>query len=267
VIRNLCSRTKKKVVLLVDEIDAIPERIVIGFLHSLREMYLERTYKPTFHSIALVGVRDIKSLKVKIRNESKSIGSQSPFNIAVDYKIPLFTLENIKQYYQQHTKETGQIFEDGICEKVHQVTNGYPFLVSYIAKAMVEVVVKDRKKNITINDCESAIQILLKDRPANFESLYKNASEPKIRTLILDLLRGEHREFNIHDDIIDHGYRFGIFDDINGRLSIANQIYAQVLYQHFKVELVGLGWDKIAVRSNLIDTTGKLNFKLVLDKF
>jgi hypothetical protein len=105
-LRAICG-APKKLVLLIDEIDAVPETVVIGFLAGLREMYLQRDRKPAPHGVCLAGVHDIKNLKARIRDESQTLGSVSPFNIAIDYDLPPFTRENIRQYYAQHTAETG----------------------------------------------------------------------------------------------------------------------------------------------------------------
>jgi hypothetical protein len=157
-LRESCGRSSKKVVLLIDEIDAVPETVVIGFLAGLREMYLQRDRKPAPHSVGLVGVHDIKNLKARIRDESQALGSASPFNIAVDYELPPFSRENVRQYFSQHTEETGQEFDDAVISRVHHVTSGHPWLVSVLAKSMVETFVPDRQQKILPDHAEAAIQ-------------------------------------------------------------------------------------------------------------
>ena len=71
VISELVRKLTKKVVLIIDEVDASSNfEPFLSFLGMLRTKYLAR-FKPhqaTFHSIVLAGVYDIKSLKSKIRN-------------------------------------------------------------------------------------------------------------------------------------------------------------------------------------------------------
>jgi len=63
--------TPKKLVLLIDEVDASanyePFLVLLGML---RTKYLSRDFPEhyTFHSVVLAGVHDIKSLKFKLRN-------------------------------------------------------------------------------------------------------------------------------------------------------------------------------------------------------
>ncbi|WP_448519251.1 hypothetical protein [Rhodoflexus sp.] len=68
-ITELCKSTPKKLVLLIDEVDAGSNYdVFLQFLATLRNKYLQRHFLPTFHSVVLAGVHDIKSLKFKLRN-------------------------------------------------------------------------------------------------------------------------------------------------------------------------------------------------------
>jgi hypothetical protein len=254
-------------VLLIDEIDAVPETVVIGFLAGLREMYLQRDRKPAPHSVGLVGVHDIKNLKARIRDESQALGSASPFNIAVDYELPPFSRENIRQYFSQHTEEAGQEFDDAVISRVYHVTSGHPWLVSVLAKTLVETLVPDRQQRILPGHAEAAIQKLINSRNPNFESLFKNARKPGIFSIVLDLLEGKRHRYNIQDDDVDLGVKYGIFAEQNQQLGLANLIYAQVLYQHFEKDLRQLDINDLVVDSRFVDANGHLDFRLVLDKF
>ncbi|WP_051296263.1 hypothetical protein [Eisenibacter elegans] len=70
-ITGIARQTDKKLVLLVDEVDASSNyEPFLLLLAMLRHKYLHR-HQPrhqTFHSIVLAGVHDIKSLKFKLRN-------------------------------------------------------------------------------------------------------------------------------------------------------------------------------------------------------
>lgn len=267
-IRQLCKSLPHRLVVLIDEIDAVPETVVIGFLAGLREMYLERDRKPAPHRVGLAGVHDAKNLKARIRDASQALGSASPFNIAVDYELPPFSRENIEQYFSQHTEETGREFDAAVITRVHHVTSGHPWLVSILAKSLVETLVPDRHQKILPDRAGAAIQKLINSRNPNFESLFKNARKPGIFSIVLDLLEGKRHRYNIHqDDDVDLGVKYGIFAEQNQQLSLANLIYAQVLYQHFEKDLRQLDINDLVVDSRFVDASGHLDFQLVLDKF
>ncbi|MCL1874296.1 MAG: ATP-binding protein, partial [Clostridiales bacterium] len=82
----------KKVVLMIDEVDKTSNnRIFLHFLGMLRDKFLARKdgMDFTFHSAILVGVYDIKNIKLKMKNEGtysltaeESKIYNSPWNIA-----------------------------------------------------------------------------------------------------------------------------------------------------------------------------------------
>ncbi|MGF1533430.1 MAG: AAA-like domain-containing protein, partial [Bernardetiaceae bacterium] len=88
-ITTIVKMTDKKLVLLIDEVDASSNyEPFLYLLGMLRTKYLQRD-RPrnrTFHSIVLAGVHDIKSLKFKMRNPEEA-QYNSPWNIAADFKV------------------------------------------------------------------------------------------------------------------------------------------------------------------------------------
>ncbi len=264
---DTCLSLPGKMVLLIDEIDAVPESVVIGFLAGLREMFLQRDLEPSPHSVGLVGVHDIKNLQARYRDQSASIGSTSPFNIALDYELLPFNLQNIREYFMQHTNATGQIFDSKVFRRVHHVTNGHPWLVSMLAKIMVEEIVPKRKHKVGLNHAEEAIQRLINFRNPNFESLFNNARRPNLFPIVLDLLEGRRHRYNIQDDDINLGVRYGIFAEKGRQLILANLIYVQALYQHFERTLKRSQIRNILAANRFEDQNGHLNFRHVLDKF
>jgi hypothetical protein len=266
-LREICQ--SRKLVLLIDEIDAAPETLVIGFLADLREMYLQRSRRrrPAPHAVCLAGVHDIKNLKARYRDETQTIGSASPFNIAIDYELSAFSLKNIRQYYLQHTAATRQEFDDKVFTRVHEVTNGHPWLVSVLAKLLVENLVPNRKQRIRLDHAEGAIQELLATPNPNFDSLFKNARQPNLFPIVLDLLEGKHRRYSIQNDAVRLGVKYGIFSAKDRELILANPIYAQVLYENFEKELEEFDVSGLVAANRVQDASGRLDFRQVLDKF
>jgi len=262
-----CRLLSRKLVLLIDEIDAVPENTVIGFLSGLREMFLARDREPAPHAVCLVGVHDIKNLKARYRKETQSIGSASPFNIAIDYEVPPFSRKNIRQYFMQHTADTGQPFDEKVIDRVHHVTGGHPWLVSMLAKLLVETIAQKRKSKIQLEQVEVAVQKLLATRNPNFASLFKNARKPQFFPVVLDLLNGRQSRYNIQRDDIDLGVKYGIFAEKDGQLIIANLIYVQALYQHFEEDIKDSEVGEIVAGNRLHDKRGRLDFRRVFDKF
>ena len=88
-ITTVIRQTTKKVVILIDEVDkSSNNQLFINFLAMLRSKFLAQEYVPTFHSVVLAGVHDVKTLKSKIRPEEEQ-KYNSPWNIASDYNVNL----------------------------------------------------------------------------------------------------------------------------------------------------------------------------------
>ena len=120
----------KRVILIIDEFDGIPEKAVAGFLHSLPRIYLSDSTNRCPHSVGFVGVKNITQL-----NFDRSI---SPFNIQDEFYLPNFNLDQVTDLLQQYTNEVGQPLDPIVIESIHKQTAGQPFLVNRLAQILTE---------------------------------------------------------------------------------------------------------------------------------
>ncbi|MDR3199225.1 MAG: ATP-binding protein, partial [Planctomycetaceae bacterium] len=98
-----CQLLDKPLVILFDEADCLSEGTLISFLRQLRNGYNDRNITPFVHSIALVGMRNIRDYKARIRPDSESLGSTSPFNIVTEsLTLKNFTQDEVIYLYRQH---------------------------------------------------------------------------------------------------------------------------------------------------------------------
>ena len=88
----------KRVVIVIDEFDGIPQTVVSDFLYTLRHIYLSDEPRCP-HSVGIIGVKSINQL-----NYDRSV---SPFNIQDEFNLPNFTLEQVKELLGQYTDEVG----------------------------------------------------------------------------------------------------------------------------------------------------------------
>ena len=131
-----CYESEKEIVLFIDEVDsATNNQVFLDFLAQLRDGYLRRQSRgiPTFKSVILAGVTDIKSLKRKIRPD-EAHKFNSPWNIAADFNIDMsLSVEGITvmldEYENDHHTEMNTA---KIAQEIFDYTSGYPFLVSRI---------------------------------------------------------------------------------------------------------------------------------------
>nr|MDJ0841961.1 ATP-binding protein [Acidobacteriota bacterium] len=124
-----CAAIDKPLVLMIDEADCLEDGLLISFLRQLRQGYVERGHIPFVHSLALVGMRNIRDYKSMIRNGRETLGSASPFNIVSKaLTIRNFTHDELKSLLLQHTEATGQLFSDEVIARLFYYSNGQPWL-------------------------------------------------------------------------------------------------------------------------------------------
>lgn len=94
------------VILMIDEVNqARNHKVFIDFLGMLRSKFLKRRTRPTFQSVILAGVYDIKNLKHRIREDHEH-QMNSPWNIAADFSVDMsFTRDDIASMLDEYEKD------------------------------------------------------------------------------------------------------------------------------------------------------------------
>ncbi|MDR1299659.1 MAG: AAA-like domain-containing protein [Oscillospiraceae bacterium] len=220
----------KPLVMLFDEADCLSEGTLISFLRQLRDGYINRSDTPFVHSLALVGMRNIRDFKARVRPGSETLGSASPFNIvAKSLTLKNFTQDEIRALYKQHTDETGQIFEEGAFELVAQQTGGQPWLVNAIAREVVEEQLGgDYARPVTAEMAETAIQTIILRRDTHIDSLLERLKEERVRRVIEPIIMGGYIEDRLSDDY-QYVKDLGLISDAVRPVKPANPIYAEVI--------------------------------------
>jgi hypothetical protein len=240
-ITQLVQNAQKKIVLLIDEVDASSNyEPFLKFLAVLRNKYMERFRRnsETFHSVILAGVHDVKALKVKIRSSNEQ-QFNSPWNIAADFKVDMsFNPIEIAPMLEEYSDTEGVKMDvPAIAERLYYYTSGYPFLVCKLCKTIAENILPTKNdKNWTLEDVETSVRICLKENNTNFDSLIKNLENNQdlydlVYRVIID---GAIIPFNPDEALTHFGRMYGIFKE-NGRLKIHNRIYEQRIYSYMIV--------------------------------
>ena len=216
-------------VLLIDEIDSLVGYGLISVLRQLRSRYDTR---PTAfpQSILLCGVREVKDYRIHHSNKDIIKGGGC-FNInSATITIDNFTKEQVKELYLQHTKETGQKFNEDALDKVFYWTNGQPWLVNSIGYEVCfeNKKLRDRKINITKEHIDEAKENLIQSRITNLDKLADKLKEDSVRSIIRPMLEGGNIE-TIYPDDLQYSIDLGLVINDRGVIKVANRIYAQVI--------------------------------------
>ncbi|MCA1917394.1 MAG: ATP-binding protein, partial [Methanospirillum hungatei] len=130
---RLSNRLDKPLILMIDEIDALVGDTLISVLRQIRSGYDTRPlHFPS--SIILCGVRDVRDYRIHSDKDKSIITGGSAFNIkAESLRLGNFTEDETRTLLLEHTKETGQLFEDEALASVWNLTRGQPWLVNALA--------------------------------------------------------------------------------------------------------------------------------------
>jgi hypothetical protein len=277
-ISKWCGISQKPIVLIIDEIDsATNNQVFIDFLAQLRGYYLHREKKPTFQSVILAGVYDVKNIKRKIRPDSDS-KNNSPWNIATDFDISMsFSEHDIAGMIAEYDADKSIGMDiNYISKTIYEYTHGYPYLVSRICKIIDEKIVNtnginDLKSAWTREGIVEAVKMLISEKNTLFESLInKLVDYPEIRQITYDILfNGSDISYNSLNKAIEIAEMFGFVRNENNKVIISNRIFETILYNYFlSEEIVGNQMYKSGLENkNQFIKDGHLNMKHVLEKF
>jgi hypothetical protein len=277
-ISHVCAKAKKPVVLIIDEVDqASNQKNFLSFLGMLRDKYLKRKKQPTFQSVILSGVYDIKNLKLKIRQDSEH-HYNSPWNIAADFTLDMsFSAEDIAGMLAEYEQDyhTGMNRQE-IANTIYDYTNGYPFLVSRICKILDEQIpgttgFETKTDAWTKTGISEAVKMLLTESNTLFDDMVKKLDDfPELRKIIYTILfNGEKIPFNTYNYAINIGCMFGFLKNNQGTVAVSNRIFETQLYNLFiSEELLDSKIYKMAVLDrNRFIHEGILDMELVLERF
>lgn len=222
---SICAHSDKPIVLMIDETDcAADEQVFLDFLSQIRAYYIKRLKHPTFQSVILAGVYDVKNLKQKIRaNEQHKYNS--PWNIAADFDVEMsFSKEDIAGMLLEYEADyhTGMDISK-IAGLLRDYTAGYPYLVSRLCKLMDEQVSRkegfaSRQAAWTADGFQAAVRMILSEKNSLFESLTgKLAGVPQLNMMLHSLLfTGKSIAYNADEPAFDLAAMFGFIKNQDG---------------------------------------------------
>jgi hypothetical protein len=220
---------EKPIVLFLDEIDALLDNVFVSVLRQLRDGYQARPeHFPS--SVVLVGLRDVREYKGKIRKEIESYGTGSPFNIKSDSLfLANFAKEEVFQLLDQHGKETGQVFPTEVKAEIFRLTNGQPWLTNALARQIVFRILKyDFSREITMELTAEAKRQLILQRDTHLDSLVERLTEERVKRIVQAIINGENLIFHMMSNDIHYVRDLGLIGQTDP-LKFANPIYAEII--------------------------------------
>ncbi|MCQ2973228.1 MAG: AAA-like domain-containing protein [Bacteroidales bacterium] len=267
IVKKICSENPN-IVVIIDEVDqASNHESFIKFLGFFRDLYLKRIQTPTFQSLILAGVYNIKNLKLKMRPDDEH-QYNSPWNIASSFEtdMSLHTDGIAKMLSDYKVDHNLEFDENHISQKIYDWTSGYPYFVSRICELI-------DTKNLGWNDngINEAVKYILSDsNDVLLEDFSKKLDDfPDLKqTLKMILFEGYQIMYNPDEKYIKLGFLFNILKKEGNNIAVFNRILETRLYNLFFIENKFEQLFNEGIKDkNQFTKNGFLDIQKILEKF
>ena len=272
-ISQICKLANRKVVLIIDEVDqASNHGSFIEFLGILRKKFFVREKAPTFHSVILSGVYDIKNLKLKIRPDGEH-QYNSPWNIAARFDVDLsLSADGIEGMIAEYKRDHAGVPEVDIMDAhemaqlLYDYTSGYPFLVSRLCQILDEKKLCWDKEGFL-----EATKVIYLENNTIFDDMLKKLDDyPELSNMLQAMLfLGKLFIFNPDNKVFNLARMFGyIKPNANGKAVISNRIFETRLYNYYSSKeesskIFSIG----AIEKNQFIQNGQIDMEHLLSRF
>lgn len=263
----ICSKNPKPIVVIIDEVDqAGNHESFIKFLGALRNQYLHRDMFPTFQSVILAGVYDIKNLKLRVRKDNEH-QYNSPWNIAVPFNYDMsLHIEGIAGMLADYKNEHNISFDEKyIAQMLYEYTSGYPFLVSRLCQIIDEKHYLWEKEGVL-----QAVNDLLKEPNTLFDDMVKKLNDyPDLVQMLKRILySGQRIPYNYYEKSINIATMFSYVKEVDGALAIHCRLFETWLYNYFLSEERNTDiFREGEIDKNQFVHDGYIDMRLLLERF
>ncbi len=266
-LKQWCRRQSKPVVLLIDDIDALEGDVFFSVLSQLREGFQGRpAHYPA--SIILAGLRDVREYSDNIRSADHAVGTGgSPFNLKNDsLLLKYFSREEVDDFLEQHTEETGQVFPAEVKGEIHRLTGGQPWLVNALVKLMLTRLLRgDVSLPITMEVLRQARREFILRRDSRLDSLVDRLKERRVKRIVQAIVNGDSLPLELLEDDLVYVRHLGIVGRTNPP-AFANPLFAEIIPRAMAYSIQSsLPAEIRAVK--FLDDSGQLDMDLLLHEF
>ncbi len=137
--------------------------------------------------------------------------------------------DEIKTLYAEHTKETGQIFEQNVFPLIVQYTGGQPWLVNALGYEVTYKMKANRAPSVVITHemIEAAKERLIISRATHLDQLADKLKEPRVRRDVEPMITGNNANVSYHDE--QYCMDLGLIKNSPRGLIISNDIYKEII--------------------------------------
>ncbi|MCP4694609.1 MAG: ATP-binding protein [Desulfobacterales bacterium] len=259
-------KNPKPVALFIDEADSLMDELFLALLRQLRSGF-EIRGDAFPHSIALIGLRDVRDYRIRIRPGRESLGTGSPFNVKTESLVmDAFTRSEVDALLDQHTMDTGQEFDDAVRTELFRLTRGQPWLTNALASQIVKKILKnDYARTIALSHVTRAREELIQRRDTHLDSLVDKLREPAVKAISEAIIGGEILSPDRLSDNMAYVQDLGLITR-KAPIRFANPIYAEIIPRVLNYSL------QVSFNQDLVDPAwyirdGRLDMEALIEAF
>ena len=214
------AESPEPLVLLLDEVDALPEDLLSVLLQQPGPNCETRPEGYPW-SIAVCGVRDAREYPIP---------AGSPFTADQSIRLDDFSSNEVEALLGQHTEETGQRFTADAVDETRDATRGQPWLVNALAAGACfdAPAGRDRTRDITDEAIRDARERLIFRRPTHFRQIEDCLKDARLRRVIEPIVGGLPGLPDVNPDDVESARNLGLIASTDP-VRIANPIYREVI--------------------------------------
>lgn len=172
---NVTAYYRDGIILIFDNMDKIVEGCNYGMF--FKTLY-ENLNNDHHNNIMIVATGSSETYETLLKQESSLIRYIDKISLTC------FSIAETTELLNNSLKKENIIIDYDVIEKIHNISYGYPSLVSYIGSKVYYV---DKDKHIDVNDYEEGVSLVIEDKKWELKSVLSKA-EPNIIKLIKALL-------------------------------------------------------------------------------
>lgn len=265
-LRRWAERCPKPIVLFFDEADSLTDDILVAFLRQLRAGFESRP-RGFPHSIALVGLKDVRNYKIRGSSEGENLDVGYLFNIKTkSIFMNTFALSDLESLLTQHTAETGQLFCQGVRDEIFRLTQGQPWLINALVNQIVsEILENDYSEPIMLIHVEQAKDELILQRDAHLDSLISKLKVPAVKNVVEAVISGGALLPERFNEDLSYIQELGLVTP-NPPIKFSNPMYAEMIPR-----ALNYPW-QVSFNQDIVDQSkyvkdGRLNMDALLSSF
>jgi hypothetical protein len=184
-------------------------------------------------------------------------------------EIPYFSFDEVKGLVGQYTEETGQKFDQQVVKAIYENTAGQPGLACALCAHLVEKIVTEKSKPVTVEDFYVTLDHFLTERfDKNIINIVQKANLKKPFMLKLLFTDGPI-PFTVDHPDIGFLYAHGVVEKIGGLVDISVPLYKKRLLTAFRPAINGETGHYFSAKDNFSAylQDGGLNIKAILEQY